>query len=175
MLYFTSWWLFCDNQLILLNPFNFLPIPPAPSTPLPSGSHQNVFCIYEAVSVLLVCLFCFLDSIVNIHVFIAIYVIFLYLFLLKGDPLFFLRFYLFIFRERREGERGAEHGCVRERLIGCLSHAPKWGPGPQPRHVPWPGIEPDTFRFAGWCSILWATPTKAEDPLTFHVILVWWW
>ena len=28
---------------------------------------------------------------------------------------------------------------MRETLIGCLSHAPSWGPGPQPRHVPWPG------------------------------------
>ena len=36
-----------------------------------------------------------------------------------------------IFRERgREGERGRETS-----MCGCLSCAPNWGPGPQPRHV----------------------------------------
>ena len=41
-------------------------------------------------------------------------------------------FYLFTSREkRREGEReGEKHQCVRDVLIGCLSHAPEWGPGP---------------------------------------------
>ena len=33
--------------------------------------------------------------------------------------------------------------------IGCLSCAPNRGPGLQPRHVPWLGIEAATFRFAG--------------------------
>ena len=47
-------------------------------------------------------------------------------------------FYLSIFRERgREGKRGGvKHRCVRNTLISCLSHAPNWRPGPQPRHVP---------------------------------------
>ena len=46
--------------------------------------------------------------------------------------------FIFSFRERgREGEReGDSHRCVRDRLIGCLSHAPSCGPGPQHRHVP---------------------------------------
>ena len=45
---------------------------------------------------------------------------------------FFLRFYLFIFRERgREGERRIETS-----MCGCLSRALYWGPGLQPRHVP---------------------------------------
>ena len=46
--------------------------------------------------------------------------------------------YLFTFRERgREGEReGEKHQCVRDTWTDCLSHAPTWGPGPQPRHVP---------------------------------------
>ena len=39
-------------------------------------------------------------------------------------------FYLFIFRERGR-ERGRETS-----MHGCFSHAPYWGPGPQPRHVP---------------------------------------
>ena len=49
----------------------------------------------------------------------------------KWYVIFFLRFYLFIFRERgREGETG------RERPVGCLSCAPNWGPGPQPSMCP---------------------------------------
>ena len=46
--------------------------------------------------------------------------------------------YLFSFRERgREGEReGEKHRCARDTSISCLSHAPDWDPGPQPRHVP---------------------------------------
>ena len=33
-------------------------------------------------------------------------------------------------------------------MCGCLSHGPHCGPGPQPRHVPWLGIEPVTLWFA---------------------------
>ena len=51
--------------------------------------------------------------------------------------------------------------CKRETSTGCLLHTPSWGPGPQPRHVPWPGIEPVTFRFTGQHSIHWATPARA--------------
>ena len=55
----------------------------------------------------------------------------------------FLRFYLFIFRERgREGVGGETSMC------GRLSHGPHWGPGPQPGHVPQLGIEPATLWFA---------------------------
>ena len=52
-------------------------------------------------------------------------------------PFYFLN-YLFIFRKRRrEGEReGEKHQCARETSISCLLHAPNWGPGLQPRHVP---------------------------------------
>ena len=44
---------------------------------------------------------------------------------------FFLKT-LFIYRERgKEGEReGAKHWCLREVLIGCLSHVPKLGTCP---------------------------------------------
>ena len=50
---------------------------------------------------------------------------------------FLKRFYLFIFTGGKEGEReGKKHVC------GCLSDAPYQGPGLQPRHVPWLGIEP---------------------------------
>ena len=50
-----------------------------------------------------------------------------------------------------------------ERYIGrLLSHTPYWGPGPQPRHMPWPGIKPATFWFAGLHSTHWATPARAH-------------
>ena len=53
-------------------------------------------------------------------------------------PLKNKRFYLFIFRERgREGERAREkHRYAKDTSIGCLWHAPNWGPGLQPGHVP---------------------------------------
>ena len=72
-------------------------------------------------------------------------------------------FYLFIFRERgREGEReGEKHWCVRDTSIGCLSNAPSWGPGPQPRHVSSLGIKTVPFWFTGQHSIHWATPARA--------------
>ena len=47
-------------------------------------------------------------------------------------------------------------------MCGCLSHAPNWGPGPQPRHVPWLGIELATLCFSGPCSIHWVTPARAN-------------
>ena len=55
----------------------------------------------------------------------------------------FINFYKFfkilIFREG-----GREKGkCQWE--ISCALLAPSWGPGLQPRHVPWLGIEPATF------------------------------
>ena len=34
-------------------------------------------------------------------------------------------------------------------MCGCLSCAPNWGPGPQPRHVSGLGIKPVTLWFAG--------------------------
>ena len=46
-------------------------------------------------------------------------------------------------------------------MCGCVLHTPHWGPGLQPRHVPWLGIEPMTLWFTGWHSIHWATPSRA--------------
>ena len=79
--------------------------------------------------------------------------------------IWFIWFYLSLERGR-EGEReGEKHICVREILIGCLLHSPNQGPGPQPRHVPWPGIKL-TFRCVGWCPTHWATPVRAALLLT---------
>ena len=45
-------------------------------------------------------------------------------------------------------------------MCGCLSHIPYWGPGLQPRHVPWLGVKLATLWFTGLCSIHWATPAR---------------
>ena len=64
-----------------------------------------------------------------------------------------------------------ERGEVREKeretwMCGCLSCAPYWGPGLQPRHVPWLGIEPVILCLAVQHSIHWATPARALNCLS---------
>ena len=72
-------------------------------------------------------------------------------------PIFFKDFiYLFLHR----GE-GWEKQREKISMCGCLLHAPYWGPGLNPRHVPWLGIELATLGFAGQHSIHWATPARA--------------
>ena len=44
----------------------------------------------------------------------------------------FLRLFIHFYRE----EKGRRKGRRETSLCSCLSHAPHWGPGPQPRHVP---------------------------------------
>ena len=76
---------------------------------------------------------------------------------------FFLKDFIYFQRKGKEGKKGEKHGCARRlTLVGCLSHTPSQGPGLQSRHVPWLGIELVTFRFAGWHSIHWATPARAQ-------------
>ena len=54
-----------------------------------------------------------------------------------------------------------------ERNIDWLPLAlPNQGPGPQPRHVPQPGIEPATFCFAARCPTHCATAVRAEPSFT---------
>ena len=60
---------------------------------------------------------------------------------------------IYFFRER--GREGGKPDQL------PLTH-PNWGPGPQPRHVPWLGIELATFWFTGRCSIHLATPARAK-------------
>ena len=45
---------------------------------------------------------------------------------------------------------------------------PQQGPGPQPRHVPWLGIEPPTLWFAGKHSIHWVAPARAVSSHLDH-------
>ena len=86
-----------------------------------------------------------------------LYVNFTFFFFLKIFYLFFTFYLIIFFRERKEGrKRGRETS-----MCGCFSHIPNWGRDPQPRHVPWLGIEPATLWFTGQHSIHWATPARA--------------
>ena len=74
--------------------------------------------------------------------------------------LFFFFFKILFIYFKRGGKGRRKRG--RETLMcGCLSHALNWGPGPQPRHVPWLGIKLMTLWSLGWHSIHWATPARA--------------
>ena len=67
--------------------------------------------------------------------------------------IFFFKILFIYFLERGQGrEKGREIS-----LWGCLLPACDWGPGPQPRHVPWLGIKLVTFWFSGQSYIHWAT------------------
>ena len=69
----------------------------------------------------------------------------------------FKKYFIYLFLEREEGRKTGREIS----LCGCLSHAPYWRPGQQPRHVPWLGIKPATLWFTGQHSIHWATPARA--------------
>ena len=82
ILYCTSPWLFCNYHLFLIPS----PLDPFPHTSLPSANLQNALCIQDSISVLLVCLVCFLDLIVDRYVFIDIllFIVFTFFFLNKS-------------------------------------------------------------------------------------------
>ena len=71
--------------------------------------------------------------------------------------IYFLKRLFYFLERRREVEReGEKHQGV------VASRAHYWGPGQQPKHVPWLGIEPAPFWFSGCHSIHWATPARAH-------------
>ena len=78
----------------------------------------------------------------------------------------FFKDFIYLFLERGEGREKRK-----EPMYGSLSHAPYWGPGPQPRHVPWLGIQPATLWFAGWHSIHLATPARVQNFLTCAIFM----
>ena len=87
ILHFTSPWLFCDYQFAYLYFLIPSPLHPFLHNRLLPGNHRNALLIHDSVSVL-VYLVCFLDSIVDRYVFIAILLfIVLILFFLKKVPL----------------------------------------------------------------------------------------
>ena len=74
---------------------------------------------------------------------------------LNSSSVLFFQF-IYLWQEGREGEGEEEkHLCARNTshwlVASRLSHGPNWGPGPQPRHVPWLGIVPVTLQFTGQC------------------------
>ena len=73
LLYFLCCTLHAHDYSVTINLYFLTPSPfHSPPTSLPSGKHQHVLSIDDSVSDLLVCLFCFLDSIVDRYVLIAI-------------------------------------------------------------------------------------------------------
>ena len=79
-----------------------------------------------------------------------------------SKQVFFFFFFLTILFIFREGKGGTKRGWETS-TCGCLSCAPYRAPGPQPRHVPWLGIEPATFWNILWHSIHWATLARATS------------
>ena len=71
---------------------------------------------------------------------------------------FFKRFDFFILG--RVGERGKIDVWAEHRRVASCMH-PERGPGPPPRHMPWPGIEPVSDLFL--CRLMpnWAAPVRA--------------
>ena len=68
-----------------------------------------------------------------------------------------LDFLIYFFRE----EKGRRKRVRETSMCGCLSHAPYWGPGLQPRPVLYTGNLRATLCFTGRHSIHLATPVRA--------------
>ena len=77
-------------------------------------------------------------------------------------------------RERREKKRKRNISVAIYQLVAShmlpTGHASNLGPGLQPRHVPWLGIEVGPFRFADWCSVHWDAPARAL--CVFFIVVV---
>ena len=67
--------------------------------------------------------------------------------------------FAYLFLERGEGKEKERNRNIN---VWLLLYAPNWGPGLQPRHVPWLGIELAPICFAGRHSVLWATPARGH-------------
>ena len=75
ILYLISPWLFCNYLFVVLNPLTSPSILPHPLT---SGNHENALFIHYSVSVLLVCLVYFLDSIVDQFIAISLFIVLIF-------------------------------------------------------------------------------------------------
>ena len=112
--------------LTLLIPCTFSPFL---SLPIPTDNPPCA--LYFCESVLVVCLVRFLVVFLGYIVDSC---------LLSCYCLYFWSSFLILFLVRGEGKRGRETS-----MCGCLSRALYRGPGPQPRHVAWLGINPQPF------------------------------
>ena len=78
-----------------------------------------------------------------------------------GD--FFFKDFIYLFLERRgRREKNIDVWDKHPSVASC--NAPNCRPAPQPRHMPWPGIELVTFPYAGWHPTHWASPVRAVLP-----------
>ena len=89
-------------------------------------------------------------------------------------PWLLKKYFIYLFLEKGEGKEKE-----RERNINVwlpLPH-PRLGawPGPQPRHVPWLGIESVTLWFTVWHSIHGTTPARAGVNFLNGVLHLWRW
>lgn len=81
--------------------------------------------------------------------------------LLSGSKHLILFILLFFFLRKRGG--GKEYQIsMQEWSFSCHLHVSYKGLSPQPKHVPWLGIEPATFPWMGWHLTNWATAAKAN-------------
>ena len=82
-----------------------------------------------------------------------------YLYFLKIICLFI---YLLERGDRREKGRETIDLRKKYQLIASYTHPDHWlGLNLQLTHMPWPGIEPASLWFAGWCPTNWATRVRA--------------
>ena len=78
------------------------------------------------------------------------------------------RFYLFLKRvERREKERDRNISVREKHLLVASCTCPDQGLNPQPRHVPWPGMDPVIFHFVERCPHNWVTLIRAYIKLFY--------
>ena len=70
----------------------------------------------------------------------------------------FLKYFIYFLRGERKRKRGRETS-----MCGCLMCAPYWGPGLQPRHVPYAGNQTGNPLVYNQHSIHWATPARARN------------
>ena len=83
----------------------------------------------------------------------------------SGSDSFLKKNFFSFINSRERGREGENKGEKHQSVAPCM--CPNWGlnldqgPNPQHRHVPWPGIEPMTFQFAGWQPTHWATLARA--------------
>ena len=79
-----------------------------------------------------------------------------------NKAVFILRFFFhLLFLNKGEGrEKARERNTYvrKKHWLAAFHTFPDWGLIPQPRHVPWWGIEPMAFHFLGWHPTNWPTP-----------------
>ena len=68
---------------------------------------------------------------------------------------YFIKCFIYLFLEQKGGRKRWRETSV----CSCLSCAPYWRPGPQPRHVLWLGIELAALWFA-----VWHSTTESHQP-----------